>query len=207
MKNVISILLLSLIGVGCGQNREEKAALFAENEVKKILNDASSYEAVETKLDSAFTSIYTDYEACSAAYKITELRSKQEALQDEYDREKSTAALWSNSWSTYSKEQYRQAKNEMEKIGNRLKKVNEEIKGNEEIIKNRNTALVEKKFCGWAIYHRFRCANRLGIKSLADILLVTDENFESLKIRLMLDNNDPQGFKQIKQTIDGIIEK
>ena len=34
MKNVISLLLLSLIVVGCGQSREEKAALFAENEVK-----------------------------------------------------------------------------------------------------------------------------------------------------------------------------
>mgnify|MGYP003504602869 CR=1 FL=1 len=74
-------------------------------------------------------------------------------------------------------------------------------------IVNKIRNLVEKKFCGWAIYHRFRCANRLGIKSLADILLVTDENFESLKIRLMLDDNDPQGFKQIKQTIDGIIER
>ena len=69
--------------IGCGQNKEEKAAFFAENEVKKILNDASSYEAVETKIDSAFTSIYTDYEACTAAYKISELHSKQESLQDE----------------------------------------------------------------------------------------------------------------------------
>ena len=207
MKNVISLLLLSLIVVGCGQSREEKAALFAENEVKKILNDASSYEAVETRLDSAFTSIYTDYEACAAAYKISELRSKQEALQDEYDREKSSAAIWSNSWDAYSKEQHRQAKKEMEEIGNRLKKVNDEIEENKMIIKNRYQSLDENKFCGWAIYHRFRCANGLGIKSLADILLVTDENFETLQIRMLLDDNDPQGFEQIKQTIDGIIEK
>ena len=115
MKNVISLLLLSLIVVGCGQNREEKAALFAENEVKKILNDASSYEAVETRLDSAFTSIYTDYEACAAAYKISELRSKQEALQDEYDREKSSAAIWSNSWDAY-------AKNNIDKLKKKWKK-------------------------------------------------------------------------------------
>lgn len=207
MKNVISLLLLSLIVVGCGQSREEKAALFAENEVKKILNDASSYEAVETRLDSAFTSIYTDYEACAAAYKISELRSKQEALQDEYDREKSSAAIWSNSWDAYSKEQHRQAKKEMEEIGNRLKKVNDEIEENKMIIKNRYKSLDENKFCGWAIYHRFRCANGLGIKSLADILLVTDENFETLQIRMLLDDTDPQGFEQIKQTIDGIIEK
>ena len=203
MKNVISLLLLSLIVVGCGQ----KAALFAENEVKKILNDASSYEAVETRVDSAFTSIYTDYEACAAAYEISELRSKQEALQDEYDREKSSAAIWSNSWDAYSKEQHRQAQKEMEEIGNKLKNVNDEIEENKTIIKNRYKTLDENKFCGWAIYHRFRCANGLGIKSLADILLVTDENFDTLQIRMLLNNNDPQGFEQIKQTIDGIIEK
>ena len=95
----------------------------------------------------------------------------------------------------------------MEEIGNRLKKVNDEIEENKMIIKNRYKSLDENKFCGWAIYHRFRCANGLGIKSLADILLVTDENFETLQIRMLLDDNDPQGFEQIKQTIDGIIEK
>ena len=207
MKNVIFLFFLSLIVIGCGQNKEEKAAFFAENEVKKILNDASSYEAVETKIDSAFTSIYTDYEACTAAYKISELHSKQESLQDEYDREKSSAAIWSDSWDAYGQEQHRQAKKEMEEIKTSLNKINDEIEEYKEFIKNRYKTIDENKFCGWAIYHRFRCANGLGIKSLVDILLITDENFENIQIRMLLDKNDPQGFEQIQQIIDGVIGK
>jgi len=207
MKNVVFFLFLSFIMVGCGLSKEEKATLFAENEVKKILNDASSYEAVETRVDSAFVSIYTDYEACEAAYNISELYSELEFLQNDYYNEKSDAAIWTGAWDSYGKEQYQQAKNKMGEIEKKLKKVDDEITENKEVIKNRYESIDEGEFCGWAVYHRFRCANGLGVKSLVDVLLITDEDIETLKIRMLLDDNAPQGFKQIKQIIDDVLEE
>jgi hypothetical protein len=44
----------------CSPSREEKAAEIAKSEMIKILYNAGSYEPIETQIDSAFTSIYTD---------------------------------------------------------------------------------------------------------------------------------------------------
>ena len=55
-------LILSLFPMlfSCSPSREEKAAEIAKSEMIKILYNAGSYEPIETQIDSAFTSIYTD---------------------------------------------------------------------------------------------------------------------------------------------------
>lgn len=123
------ILLLSLLPLlcSCSKSREEKATIFAENEVKKILNVASTYESVETKIDSAFASIYTDYNSCVAASEICKLNDKIESVRDDHNSAKSSAVIWSNAYDAFSKEEHSQAKDKMNELGNRLKKLNDEI--------------------------------------------------------------------------------
>ncbi len=192
--------------VACGQSTEEKAKLFAENEVKKILNDASSYESVETRVDSAFSTIYIDYDACVAASEIGELEEKIESLQSDYAHQKSSAAIWSGPYqSSFGREEERQAKEKMARISEQIEKAKKDLTDKKQVIITRNKALKESEFVGWAISHRFRCANGMGIKGLHDIVLVTDPQVENLIIRMMLDKDDPQGFENIKEKIDEVL--
>ena len=206
MKKSLLALLAIPILVACGQNIEEKAGAFAENEVKKVLNDASSYESVETRVDSAFSTIYIDYDACVAATELSELKNKIESLKSEYANEKASAAIWSGPYqSTLGREQQRQAKDKMDKISEQIEKAQKQLTEKKQIIIERNNAIKSKEFIGWAITHRFRCANGMGIKGLHDILLVSDPKFETLIIRMILDKDDPQGFETIKEKIDEVL--
>lgn len=222
MKNVVFLLFTSLMLLGCGQSKEEKAASFAENEVKKILNDASSYEAVETKVDSAFTSIYIDYEACEAARELSEMYFQKKSLQEDYNNEKSSIANWSGIQSTYAQEQIKQAQEKLSEIKKKQNRLDDKIIKNQNIIKEKYKTTDEGEFCGWAIYHRFRYGKN---KFLADILIITDKNIENLENSIMIEdynplmeligdklkefgfNNNDLNFEQIKQIIDDVLEK
>ncbi len=197
-----SILFLFM---GCSPNIEKRASLFAEKEVIKILNDASTYESVDTQVDSAFMSIYIDYDACLAACELTELEEKLEGLLGQYDSQKSSAAIWADSDSALGKEEYRQAKKEIERVYNQIEDTKKKIEEKELLIKERKATINDGEYCGWIIQHRFRCANGLGIKMLNDILLVSDPDFENLVIRMMLDEDDSQGFENIKKKIDEVL--
>lgn len=204
----LNLLLMSMFAfvVGCTPSKEQQAESFAENEVKKILHDASSYESVETKIDSAFMSIYFDYDACKAAYDLVDLYNDQERLSEEYSLEKSGAAIWSDSYDSFGKERYAHYQSKLEKLLEKIKDNEEEINNKITIIKNRKDSIQEGEFCGWLIHHRFRCANSVGFKSLNDILLVADPDFENLIIRMILDEDDPQGYEKISEMIDKVLD-
>lgn len=131
---------------------------------------------------------------------------KKESLQRQYNSAKSSAAIWHDSrgWSSYAQEEYRQAKEKMDDSAKQLKELEEEVNTKMDEIRNRADAVVEHQFCGWNIYHRFRCANGLGIQQISDILIVVDENMEQVKGRFMLD--DDYSLYKLKKAIDKAIE-
>lgn len=59
MKKILFLATVVLVMTGC-KSREEKAAELIKQEMFKTLYDFESYEPIEIKIDSAFTSIYTD---------------------------------------------------------------------------------------------------------------------------------------------------
>ena len=67
MRKILSFLFVFLLLCSC-QSREEKVAELIKQEMFKTLYDFESYEPIETKIDSAFTSIYTDSIIKSYAY-------------------------------------------------------------------------------------------------------------------------------------------
>lgn len=202
------LLLMGMFAfvIGCTPSKEQQAESFAQSEIKKILYDASSYESVETKIDSAFVSIYFDYDACKAAYDLIDLYSDRERLSEEYDIEKSSAAIWSDSYGAFGKEQYMQSQKKMEKLLGKIEDNEKEINNKITVIKNRKDSIHEGEFCGWLIHHRFRCANRMGFKSLNDILLVADPDFDNLLIRMILDEDDQHGYEKISEMIDRVLD-
>ncbi len=204
-------LILSLFPMlfSCSPSRKEKAAEIAKSEMIKILYNAGSYEPIETQIDSAFTSIYTDLDIVRAAHELIELNAgeNKEWLQQQYNFAKSSAALWSQLQDAYSKEQYRQAREEMSNYASKLKEIEEEINTKTKTIRERADAIVENQFYGWNIYHRFRCANGYGIKKISDILFVVDEDMKIVKGCFSLDKDDDYNLVKLKKTIDKAIEK
>ena len=59
MKKVLFLLVAIIALVGC-KSKEEKAAEMIKKELFKTLYDFDSYQPIETKVDSAFYSAYTD---------------------------------------------------------------------------------------------------------------------------------------------------
>lgn len=209
-KLAITLVFLPLL-FSCSPSREEKATEIAKSEMIKILYNVDSYEPIETQIDSAFSSIYTNLDVVRAAHDLIELNAdeKKEQLQRQYNSAKSSAAIWSDSrgWSSYAKEEYRQAKEEMDDYAKKLKELDEEVKTKMNEIRDYAKAVIEHQFCGWNIYHKFRCANGLGIQQISEILIIVDENMEIVKGRFMLDDNDDYNLDKLKKTIDKAIDK
>ena len=97
--------------------------------------------------------------------------------------------------------------NNIAKRKNQLKELDEEVKTKINEIRDSAKAVIEHQFCGWNIYHRFRCANGLGVQQISDILIIVDENLEMVKGRFMLDDNDDYSLDKLKKTIDKAIGK
>lgn len=206
MRTSLVILCVILALVSCTQSKEEKATEFAKAEVVKILNNADSYEPVETKVDSAFTNIHIDYDACVAADELLKLASQREGLMRDLQHAKSSAAIWANPYSEFGREEHRQAKAEMDSIAQKISDNEKEIETQKGFIQKRNKELKQGEFCGWAIQHSFRCTNGLGVKQLHGIVLIADEKFENLLLRFLTDEDEAENIKQIQEVIDEVID-
>jgi protein subunit release factor A len=205
------VILAVLLTFGCTQNKQEKGAEIAKIEVNKLLANAKSYEPVETEVDSAFTSVYTDEEIVTAAYELVDLYEKYEEVQEKYNDAKSNAALWEGSYmSAYAKEEHKQAKEKMNKYASQLSEIEDDIISQNKIIRERAEGIEENRFYGWNIYHRFRYANGLR---LCDLLIIVDENMENVISRFVLKDYCPlpfstetdHTFDKLKQIIDKAI--
>lgn len=127
MRKILFILLPTFLLVGC-KSREEKVAELIKQEMFKTLYDFESYEPVETKIDSAFTSIYTDSVIKSYAYIARSfLDDVQEGLDKVKDAQR-TAEIWRDSYSSYGRGKYEEAYNEMREHLDEVKIKNEYCK-------------------------------------------------------------------------------
>ncbi len=207
MKQSIFILLLVALCSSCSPSLEEKAQAYVENDMNTILNYPETYESVQTRVDSAFASIYFDYEAYMSALEIVELQEVHESLERQHDMQKSLLTLHSNMYSEYDREAYRQTTNEINKLDTELKRNDNEIKKCKDLIKSHHKEIDPTTFVGWGITHRFRCTNATGHKSIHDVLVIVDETFENTIMRVPLDKNDPQGIDVVSKIIDEILEE
>lgn len=100
MKKYAIIFVSAFILTSCADqpNNEptlqERAELFAEEQTKKLLYIPESYDPVETKIDSAYTSIYNDSKIFAAAGVI--LKHQQENFYYFHITERESKMLLSN---------------------------------------------------------------------------------------------------------------
>ena len=103
--DVSATMLLS----GC-KSKEEKANELIKDDMFKVLYDFASYEPIETNIDSAFTSVYTDSIITRHAYFIKIAIEKADEYLDEMKDARKTMEIWSDGYSSYSNSRYYEAK-------------------------------------------------------------------------------------------------
>lgn len=77
MKQIYFVLIIFPLLFSCTQTKEEKAAEIAKSEMIKIIYNVDSYKPIETQIDSAFTSIYTNLDVVRAAHDLIELNADE----------------------------------------------------------------------------------------------------------------------------------
>lgn len=181
-------MTVALMMVGC-KSREEKAAELIKQEMFKTLYDFESYEPIETKLDSAYTSIYTDSVIKSYAYIARAfLDEVQEGLNKVEDAQR-TVEIWGDSYSSYGRSQYNEAYNEMRKHLDEVKSKMNIVHSYIDSIKSASSKF-KSEFYGWKATHKFRCKTKGGNFDLGNYLYVFDKKMERVLYTEDLDNQD-----------------
>jgi len=206
MKRLVLILIVVPLLVACG-GREKRAEKIAEETVVKTLYYPDTYEPVETVVDSAFVSIYTNQEALAAAYEIIDLKQEREHLQMDYSSALSSVSLWKDSWGSYSREQYRQAKEELADAERKLKDCEADLKKQKTIIRTCYETINEGEFFGWGIAHRFRAENGNGNKLIGDVLILTDKDMENVVNVFTSDEFDDHNINKLQDVIDEVLDE
>jgi len=203
-------ILLSVLSFAACSSMEWKAETLARSYMEQVLYYPDSYEVVSTQIDSAYTSIYMDGAILEAARKLVELDKddfSREQLRREYNSAKSSAAIWSDNYSAYSRERYRQAREEMEELSRKLQEIEDKYDEQKSIIRRRAREVEPGQYCGWLIYHRYRAKNGLDQMLVSDIALLADENMERVMQVFDLDENEETGIKNLRRVIDDALRE
>jgi hypothetical protein len=200
MKKILFTLFVSSILFGC-QSKEEKVAKLIKEDMFKTLYDFQSYEPIETKIDSAFTSIYRDSLILYYAYLSVEYLEKSKTSLKKAKDAGETMKIWYNSYSSYGYSKYKEARDEfsenIEKSKNYASKVDTLCK----LIKDRYSEFTSV-FCGWQSIHKFRCKSKGGNFSLGNYMYVFDKDIKEIIYSEDLDDEKTQ---KIKELIEGVV--
>lgn len=193
MKKILFLIMSVMVLTGC-QSREEKAVELIKQDMFKTLYDFESYEPIETKIDSAFTSIYSDTLALLYATQVKEMFDELDDAKTDYELANSSMEIWADSYSTLGRYKFNEAK---EKVNNYINKINNTLKIANSIyekIKKRNLE-IGHNFIGWKAQHKFRCKTKGGNFDLGDYIYVFDKDMKSIIYKEDLDNDSNDRLK------------
>ena len=203
MKNVIIMALTAIFILSGCKSKEEKALEIIKNEMFKTLYDFESYQPIETKIDSAFLSAYTDSVIIKHGYILNEfLKDANEALKEIKEANRDMG-IWSDSYSSYGREQNYEAK---EKADKGLKKANLYI----EIMNAQSDTIkqlvqnIKPDFYGWKVTHKFRCKTKGGNSTIGDYIYYFDKNVKNI---IYQEDTEDEDLVKIKNLIKEAIEK
>ena len=195
MKKLIFAFLTCIVFFGC-KSKEDKVANLIKDEMFKTLYDFESYEPIETKIDSAFTSVYTDTLVLTYASIANDIYEDLKESKSKYNDAISTIDIWSDSYSSLGQKKCKEAKEEIE---NYLETVTISIEQLNKLyakIKDRNSS-IERTFIGWQANHRFRCKTKGGNFDLGNYSYVVNKDVSLILYTEDLDSEDSDSLKGI----------
>jgi len=203
MKELLLLsFLFTLFLSGC-QTREDKAAKLIKDAMFKHLYDFSSYEPIETKIDSAFTSIYRDSIVLIAVALIDLNNKDYEKYQEKLEEAEATMRIFSGSYyNSYGDDKYKKAKRDADRYFEYSMNC---IKSNKNLYPSINMLAKSftPTFCGWQAIHTFRCKTKGGFFDIGHYLFVFDMNVKTIQY---IENLDDEDYKKMKEIIDSALE-
>lgn len=185
---IATMMVISSLS-GCKSN-EQKAEDLIRDYMFKHLHDYDSYEVVETKVDTAYNLPIFNPSIYATALDVKEIFDDMDGVKREMDSAQRSMDIWSDSWSSYSRREYNEAKDKWTKavdqyVGKMTLIINDLYEINAQI-KEMDTSEV----IGWLVSHKFRCNTRGGNKTLGNYTFVIDKDFKNIIFQLDDDDED-----------------
>ena len=201
MKKLLFIIVSIFIISGC-KSREEKAAELIKKDLLSQHN-ISGYEAVETKIDSAFISAHTDSIILNLANRInTRITDEAELYLLKLKEKESLINLFKTSGLTNSDELFIQAAYEFKDYSDKLSICYKTMQLDQDSIIERAKTL-SKDFSGWQVSHAFKFNGDDGESYTADYIYVFDKDFNKI---LYSANINDENYISVKSLIDEALD-
>lgn len=189
MKNIFTILLFGILVCSCSSN-QSKAEDLIKDYMFKNLNDFESYESIETKVDSFYTSIYTDSFIVKRALNVIEFSNELDELR-KLQQKLHESIMHNLKMIGYSDEAFYKYKADSKKEEEVWAAINEHkkiIPNEQEIIKVHAGKFVPT-FGGWKATHRFRCKSAGGTYSIHNYMFYFDNDIKTITSCIDMDDN------------------
>ena len=185
------------------------------------LYDYDSYQPIETRVSEAYSTLYNTDSIRAMAILLKRYLDEANDYKSKADDAKSTMDIWSDSYTSYGRSKYRDARKEW--IDNSILYFSETKLAFTltmlayESIKDFHGEPLD----GWEVYHRYRCKSKGGsallceeyfyvdkdIKTITKVIDLDDEEYKTSKslineIRLM----DDEKIKEYQDMIEGFSE-
>lgn len=203
MKKILLWIAIIIPILSSCKSKEEKATEMIKNEMFKTLYDFESYQPIETKVDSAYTSIYTDSTIISHAYIARHFLDDVDKQLEEIKDAKSTMEIWGDGYSSLSRTKFNNAYEKYTEALDKAKAYIEIANLQMDTIKQLSKKF-EPKFYGWKATHKFRCKTKGGNPDIGNYIYVFDEKMKNI---IYQENQDDESLPKIKNLIDEAINK
>ena len=183
------------------KSKEDKANELIKDYMFKNLYDFESYQPIETKIDSAFHTIYNDTTAMYYAYSMILSNEKQEDLESDYESIKTSIDIWCDSYSYYSSYCYKKCQECREQARENIRKRMfwmARVESYRDSLVSLSDTL-QNSFIGWQVTHDFRCKTKGGNPDIGHYVFVMDKDLKSIISKKDLGDDDE---KEIKSIID-----
>lgn len=202
MKKMLCFTVLVVLSfTSCMKLPEEKANILIEEYIKSCLFKPETYEIVGTRIDSAFTP-YCDPAFHKRLWKLKEIEENIEKCEMEIEKEKDYASnakssmyIFDDDYSTLSRYEYQQNKEEYEEHSRKMqeqigKKESFEIKKKKLYDELQAEISKQSKFIGFQAIHRYRADNNIGQTILGDVYFVFDKDFTQILVAYDMSSED-----------------
>lgn len=201
MKNILLLILITLTIFAC-KSKEDKAKELIRNDMFKTLYDFESYEPIEIKIDSAFTSIYTDSLALAFANTTIQFLKEVQKYLSNIKSAQGTMEIWADSYSPYGSYQYKAAKNDFNENFEKADITMERVYDLFLLIQKRKEQ-INNDFCGWKVIHKFRAKTKEGLSDLGNYMYIFDNKMTTINYREDLNDQNCMYLKStIKEALD-----
>ena len=177
----LSVALLSL--TDCSSN-EKKANALIKDFFNSTLDDMSSYEPIETSIDTAYELPSNNFQLVLLAYQADECFNKV----DDYMKDAKWAHNSMRLWRGLSSKEYNEAKRDFLSSLQKQADTYQKYMNIADTIRAKVVAMDSSFVIGWRINHTFRAKNERGISHLSHSVFITDPKFS--KVLCVLDYDD-----------------